>query len=533
MAYRKTLIRILVTPMTLLFFIACDGGMETSEKEKKEVLRSASVFSQETTLVNFHNPDQVIAFDDKNRPLVSTDVNNCPPVEPDPTEPGPCDAGEERVGEVCLPICNENQNRVGNQCLAKCSEDEQLIGDQCLPICDDDQILAQGQCYDREKECPVENGQGSQIWMANSYGQCVAHTCDEGFELRDGQCLATCADDEVLYNGECKKLIADCELDGREGRMTWENGSYGECRIDRDCKVKNGQGIRRWIASKQKHGKCEPISCKPGYKKKKRKCRSMCKKDEFFDGETCRDREISCPIAGGRGEMTWDPEEHRYGSCELVACDRGLRRRGNSCVPWNRPPDGEADPLIVDLGSDIDNAQGIQLSSQIDGILFDILGENSTPNAHDKKQISWTNNIRYQWVVRPDSNGQVHGIDQMFGDNTLGPDNQFASDGFEALAKFDVDGNKKIDTDDPVFRELGLWADLNGNGQVDLGELNSLNDSKISYIDLRYDPNFFEVDQYGNKTSYKSIVSFSDGRKNLIFDMWFKYVDPDAPDELS
>lgn len=196
--------------------------------------------------------------------------------------------------------------------------------------------------------------------------------------------------------------------------------------------------------------------------------------------------------------------------------------------------DANASPLIIDTHSNNERPEPVSLTAPLDGIWFDILGANAAPVAHSKYQISWINNAdRYKFLVLP-SNGRVNGIDQMFGDNTLGPDGKFARDGFAALAKYDgtdfrgvrrlrpADG--KIDIHDDVYSKLALWSDLNHNGIAEAGELQSLRDAGLIEIDLNYDPNFREEDIYGNSTELKSIVKFEDGRQRLIFDLWFRYL---------
>ena len=508
---KKRLLGDLLFAGLLVVAAACTQGKNSqtiTQEERDEVLEGMTVFNSQQTLASFQEPSDVQSFNGDNRPVVKAEDTICE---------APETPGDNEDTDTLPPPTPE------------CQEGFEAVGDSCQAICGDEQTFAQGQCFDNVKECPVENGEGVQEWMANAYSSCQVTSCNEGFENQNNSCIAQCKEgEEVFHNGKCQPIIADCKVGHAEGSMVWNGSSYGECQVeDAPCPIDNGEGIARWIASKKKHGKCEATSCEKGFRKKNKKCEMVCGPKQISTGKKCVDLSRPCPIAGGEGRQWWNRRRGRYKRCLVVGCDDGFVRRGNSCVGediiWGG---GNADPLIVDLGADTNLPQGISLSSQADGILFNILGQNSKPNPNDKKQISWTTNPRYQFIVRPDSNGQVTGIDQMFGDNTLGPDGQFSREGFEALGKFDIDSNGRIDLDDPVFTELALWNDSNGNGAADLGELVSLRSAEIDSIDLNYDPNFFEVDQYGNKTSYKSIVSFSDGRKTLIFDLWFRYFEP-------
>lgn len=183
--------------------------------------------------------------------------------------------------------------------------------------------------------------------------------------------------------------------------------------------------------------------------------------------------------------------------------------------------DQRASPLIVKTINE--DHSGIQLTSQREGILFDILGENSRPWAHAKKRISWITKNSYQFLVKPDRRGKVHGIDEMFGDNTKGPDGEFADNGYMALAKYDLNGDGVIDSRDAIYKSLKLWSDKNRDGRSQKGELVSLEDAGLIAIDLEYDDNFRETDQYGNETRMKSVVKYSDDSYRLIFDLWFNY----------
>jgi hypothetical protein len=194
--------------------------------------------------------------------------------------------------------------------------------------------------------------------------------------------------------------------------------------------------------------------------------------------------------------------------------------------------DQRASPLIVDMSPE-SSSPGIELSSPIDGILFDILGGNSFPVSHSKKQISWLRDPNYMFLVLPNHEGKVNGIDELFGDNTLGSDGRYSKNGYTALAKYDgrtregdflADADQRIDSKDPIFNELRLWSDRNGDGIAQESELFTLDQKNIDFIDLRYDSRYLEKDAYGNETRYKSVVALKDGSLRLLFDIWFRYL---------
>lgn len=188
------------------------------------------------------------------------------------------------------------------------------------------------------------------------------------------------------------------------------------------------------------------------------------------------------------------------------------------------PCDDRQSPLIVHLGAKV--AKGIELSAPLDGVQFDILGERSFPVAHTKKQISWFKNEEheYYFIVKPNRNGEVLGINEMFGNNTRGPDGRYAKHGYAALAKYDIDGDGYISNHDPVYSELRLWRDGNLDGIAQASELYGLDEKQIELIDLHFSNRFKETDAYGNKTLMKSVVKTTDGELHLMFDLWFRYL---------
>lgn len=187
-------------------------------------------------------------------------------------------------------------------------------------------------------------------------------------------------------------------------------------------------------------------------------------------------------------------------------------------------------PLVVDMRSDEKLSRAFELTAPVSGVLFDILGLNSIPVAHTPKRISWFKDPRVMPLVL-DLNGKVHGINELFGNNTKGPDGTFATDGFHALAKYDgldlttntvLEKDGMINKNDQVFEKLKLWYDKNLDGVADSSELFSLSQMDIEVIDLNFDKNYFSKDQHGNEIKYKSVVRMnSDKKLRPIFDIWF------------
>ncbi len=185
--------------------------------------------------------------------------------------------------------------------------------------------------------------------------------------------------------------------------------------------------------------------------------------------------------------------------------------------------DMKASPLIVHVNPNHDQARYVELSSIDEGIQFNILGFNAEPRKNAPHQISWLNTDQYMFLVKPNKKGRVEGVDEMFGDNTRGPDKDFSANGFLALAKFDSNEDGLINSKDAVFKSLRLWKDKNFDGIGTANELVSLDQMSVKNIDLNYDPGFYERDAHGNETVYKSVIQYQDGSLDLIFDLWFNY----------
>ncbi len=188
--------------------------------------------------------------------------------------------------------------------------------------------------------------------------------------------------------------------------------------------------------------------------------------------------------------------------------------------------DSQASPLMIQTQSDSQLSFSLWSKSLVQ---FDIMGENGFKigkSSHQAVPVSWVEQSEFMFLVKPSkaSNGQlvVRGIDDMFGDNTKGPDGQFASNGFTALAKFDSNKDGYITQHDQVFGDLRLWSDINLDGKSQSNELIKLSDKKIQSIDLNYDPHYKEVDsKTGNQILFKSVVKAANDQVFVIFDLWF------------
>ena len=123
------------------------------------------------------------------------------------------------------------------------------------------------------------------------------------------------------------------------------------------------------------------------------------------------------------------------------------------------------DPIVVDL-----NGNGIEMLPANGNYFFDLNGDNIG------EEIDWIAPTDGLLMHDSNNNGQVDGIDELFGNATI--------DGFEELSSFDTNGDGKVNSEDENFSQIKVWQDLNGNNVSDAGELKTLDELGISELVL-------------------------------------------------
>lgn len=193
-----------------------------------------------------------------------------------------------------------------------------------------------------------------------------------------------------------------------------------------------------------------------------------------------------------------------------------------------------ASPLVVQLPAEGQQAKPITLTAPDKGVNFDLFGHKASADAL-KPRISWfapgTADGNFLLAL-PDARGEIRGIDQLFGNNTTGPDGAFADNGFVALAKWDANADGVIDARDPVFAHLRLWQDSNTNGRADAGEIYALEDLRVKEIHLTNLDTTERADVHGNVFGPASSIITQDGREHMIVDLWLQ-VAPSGPGRLT
>ena len=164
-------------------------------------------------------------------------------------------------------------------------------------------------------------------------------------------------------------------------------------------------------------------------------------------------------------------------------------------------------PLMLDLAG-----EGIKLSSPSEGMSFDINGDDI------EEKISCPVSSNTVFLTLP-KNGEILNVDQLFGNNTVGPDGNTSSNGFTALAKYDLNLDGLINHEDEVFSELRLWDNSDCNGTSEPTELRSLSSAGIFEINLLYQ-DIYQSDKYENISKQLSNAKSTRGDIK-IFDVWF------------
>ena len=167
------------------------------------------------------------------------------------------------------------------------------------------------------------------------------------------------------------------------------------------------------------------------------------------------------------------------------------------------------DPLTLDLDGD-----GIEAiaSNGHKGALFD----------HDKDGIrtatGWVGKDDGFLVYDRNGDGVVNDGSELFGDNTLLKNGERATNGYQALADLDDNGDGKVDAADSAFAKLRVWRDLNQDGISQEGELLTLNEAKVKALNLANQNSNRDLGN-GNSLAEEGTYTDSDGNEKQMGDL--------------
>jgi Ca2+-binding RTX toxin-like protein len=179
--------------------------------------------------------------------------------------------------------------------------------------------------------------------------------------------------------------------------------------------------------------------------------------------------------------------------------------------PPPTPPGDYADPLSLDLNND----GKINTLAVTRGVHFDL------DNNGFAETTSWIAPTDGLLVLDKNANGKIEGGAELFGSETKLRNGQFAQNGFEALAEYDLNADGKINNQDAIFSQLSIWQDTNSNGTTDAGELLTLQAANIASINARYTSNnTTDTNKVQHRES--STYTYADGTTGLSETLWFE-----------
>ena len=177
--------------------------------------------------------------------------------------------------------------------------------------------------------------------------------------------------------------------------------------------------------------------------------------------------------------------------------------------PDMKPGENASCPLIIDM-----DGNGIKTISINKNVFFDL------DNNLFAESTGWADKGDAFLVWDRDNNGVIDSGNELFGNHTRLSSGKKAENGFAALAELDSNQDNIFDEKDEAWFKLQLWFDRNQNGISEAGELVKLSESGIKSINLSYN-NTDHIDESGNHHRQRSSVSWKDGRKSEIADVWF------------
>jgi Ca2+-binding RTX toxin-like protein len=167
------------------------------------------------------------------------------------------------------------------------------------------------------------------------------------------------------------------------------------------------------------------------------------------------------------------------------------------------------DPLVFDLTGDGINLTDLSSVSP----RFDMNGNGFSV------QTGWIGQGNGLLVLDRNGDGQINNVSELFGGEATsgGP----AAIGVAQLAKYDSNLDGVIDANDPIYSQLRIWVDSNGNGVVDPGELLTLQQAGIASINLTPTPQSGDLSA-GNQIMATGSFTRGDGSAGTFADVSFQ-----------
>ena len=201
---------------------------------------------------------------------------------------------------------------------------------------------------------------------------------------------------------------------------------------------------------------------------------------------------ITYTLTGPGGQNHWIEETGAVCGWGWTQWDSGWVY-GGQCDVWH----SDVSPLAVNMDD-----LPIRMSTPFNATPFDLTG-NGTPQRY-----SWPKTRQTAWIAYDrDGTGRIRNINDLFGNNTVGPDGKKAPNGFDALKKYDANHDGFIDEKDPIYDRLVLWFDRNHDGRSTPREIMTLRQAHIKALDLHYIDKVELNDRYGNQSRERSVIN--------------------------
>lgn len=169
-------------------------------------------------------------------------------------------------------------------------------------------------------------------------------------------------------------------------------------------------------------------------------------------------------------------------------------------------------PLAIDFG-----LNGFSLTSKSKGVNFDLRATGQ------KIKTAWLapEGDDYLLTLDRNRNSTIDNGSELFGSATVLQDGTFANDGFDALRDLDENGDGYIDSNDSLYKHIGLWNDYNHNGVSEAGEIVALSSYVKSIPTDEVDYQLSDV--HGNIIKGLSQILLWDGTGRNLVDIWFAH----------
>lgn len=153
-------------------------------------------------------------------------------------------------------------------------------------------------------------------------------------------------------------------------------------------------------------------------------------------------------------------------------------------------------PLVLNLTS----SRTIQtIHPDLSKVLFDLNADGA------KERTGWIYPTAGFLALDINGNGVIDNGGELFGQFTaIGSKGRLATNGYEALAQYDLNHDGVIDDKDPIFSKLVVWIDENVDGISQPGEVRSLQELGISKISVDYQVAGSNGSLLGNRILFES-----------------------------